>query len=137
MSVSLFLQVTSDLRNCYICDMGVAKLKYLSQETTTTCQVTGTYPFMAPELFGTSKRGTAVDVYSLGCLYIELFGKCRGVQPGLSSGIEIMHKVGGSFGTPPVIPKTNHLLLLYKNICDGCCQLKPAQRMKIKAICEK
>lgn len=91
---------------------------------------------MAPVMFGASRRGTAVDVYSLGCLYIELFGEYR-VWPGLSSGIEIMQKVCGSFGTPPVMPKTDQLPLLYKNICDGCCQLKPEQRMTIKAVCEK
>ena len=66
-------------------------------------------------------------------IYVELFSKCR-VWSGLSSGIEIMQKVCGSCGTPPVMPKTDQLPLLYKNICDGCCQLKPEQRMTIKAV---
>lgn len=116
--------------------MGVAKLKYSSQEMTTAHGVIGTYSYMAPEMFGTARRGIEVDIYSLGCLYIELFGESR-VWPDLSSGIENMHKVCGSFGTPPMMPKTDHLPLLYKNICDGCCQLKPGERINIKTVCEK
>lgn len=61
----------------YICDLGLAKLKDAAQQTMTTAtqHVVGTYPYMAPEMFTIGHRGAAVDVYSLGCLYIELFGK--------------------------------------------------------------
>ena len=83
--------MTKDLRNVYICDLGVAKLKSAAQDTTTTANVIGTYPYMAPELFGASKRGTAVDIYSLGCLYIELFGE-RKIWPGLNTAVEVMQK---------------------------------------------
>ena len=48
----------------------------------------GTYPYMAPEMFKKGRRGCAVDVYSLGCLYLEVFSRCR-VWPGLDS-TEIM-----------------------------------------------
>ena len=62
---------------------------------------------MAPEMLKTSKRGPAVDVYSLGCLFIELFDRRR-VWPGLV-GPDIMMKVLGSYDTPPEGPVRNHL----------------------------
>ena len=40
--------------------------------------------------------------------YIELFGKKRVWPPGMSSA-EIMQKICGSYGIPPVAPTTNHL----------------------------
>ena len=54
----------------------VAKIKYQATMTTASNAI-GTYPYMAPEMFRTSHRSTAVDVYSLGCLYTELFGERR------------------------------------------------------------
>ena len=60
----------------------------------------GTFLYMAPEMFSTAHRGPAVDVYALGCLYIELFGQRR-VWPGLD-GVQIMQKVCGSFNVPPM-----------------------------------
>ena len=34
-----------------------------------------TYPYMALEIYGPSRRGTAADVYIFRCLMIELFGQ--------------------------------------------------------------
>ena len=72
----------------YICDLGIAKIKEFS-DLTMTCQEKGpeTFPYMAPEMFKVSRRGAAVDIYSLGC--IELFGQKR-VWQGLD-GPSIMH----------------------------------------------
>ena len=72
---------------------------------------------MAPEMFGASRRPTHCSgcVFTEMLIYVELFSECR-VWPGLSSGIEIMQKVCGSYGTPPVMPKTDQLPLLYKNM---------------------
>ena len=86
--------------------MGIAKLKEASQATITTVHgaPTGTYPYMAPEMFGESHRGKGVDVYAFGCLCIELFGGKR-LWKGLN-GAQIMRKV---CGTPAVPPETSHL----------------------------
>lgn len=44
--------------------------------TTASRSPKGTHPYMAPKMFmAEGHRGTAADVYSAGCLYIELFGK--------------------------------------------------------------
>ena len=128
--------MTKDLQNVYICDLGVAKLKSAVQDTTTTATVIGTYPYMAPELFGASKRGTAVDIYSLGCLYIELFGE-RKVWPGLHTAVEVMQKVCGSYNTAPTMPKTDDLPLLYAKLCNSCCQLNAKDRVNIDAVIEQ
>ena len=76
--------------------------------------------------------GPPVDVYSLGCLYLELFGRKR-VRPGLD-GTEIMMKVFGSYDTPPCMPDLNHLDGMYFKICTSCCQLDPAIRANIDEI---
>ena len=60
----------------YVCDMGIAKVKQVAEATATSINKgPGAYPYMAPETFRKSKRGPAVDIYSLGCLFIELFGR--------------------------------------------------------------
>lgn len=66
------------MEDVYICDLGIAKIKY-AHETTHTAKGNGpgTYPYMAPEMFQSAHRGPAVDVYSLGCLMIEVFGSKR------------------------------------------------------------
>ena len=52
-----------------VCDMGLAKVKRLT-ESTVTCinKGPGTFPYMAPEMFKERRRGPAADIYSLGCL---------------------------------------------------------------------
>ena len=58
--------------------MGVTRLKKAGEATnTSTSKGPGTIPYMAPEMFRKARRGPPVDVYSLGCLYIELFGRRR------------------------------------------------------------
>ena len=80
-------KVTHDLSKTYICDLGVAKIKRQATMTTVS-NATGTYPYMAPEMFGAAHQSTAVDVYSLGCLYIELFG-VKPVWEGITDGIQM------------------------------------------------
>ena len=78
-------QVTDDLQGVYVCDMGISKLQITMQTITTASRSPkGTYPYMAPDMFTVEgHRGTAADVHSAGCLYIELFGRQR-VWPGLN-----------------------------------------------------
>ena len=93
----------------YLCDLGVAKIlpsNALSLRTSHN-QEAGTPSYMAPELYTPSRRGTPVDIYSFGCLLIELFGGKR-VWAGLSSA-EIMQKVCGCYEQPPCGPSVQHL----------------------------
>ena len=73
---------------------------------------------------------TAVD---MGSLPIELFGE-RIVWPGLHTSAAIMHQVYGSYDSPPTMPKTNDLPLIYARICHACCQLKPQDRINIDTV---
>jgi serine/threonine protein kinase len=115
-------QVDHGYKRVYICDMGIARTKQLA-ETTVTCNSKGpgTYPYMAPEMFMRSRRGPAVDVYSLGCLYIELFGRQR--VWGQLDGPAIMQKVLGSYRSPPQGPSTNHLHPTVAGLCSQMCEL--------------
>ena len=107
--------------------MGIAKIKQLTEASITcTSKGPGTFPYMAPEMFMASRQGAAVDIYSLGCLYIELFGRKR-VWSGLD-GPAIMQKVLGSYGVPPQGPTTSHLPPEIENICNKLCHLNPDRR---------
>lgn len=101
--------MTKDLNGVFVCDMGIAKVRKVA-ETTMTCvsKGPGTYPYMAPEMFRKSHRGPAVDMYSIGCLFIELFGK-KPVWPGLD-GPDIMLKLMGSYEVPPEMPDSSYLM---------------------------
>jgi serine/threonine protein kinase len=109
--------------------MGIAKVKQVSEATVTSVSKgPGTYPYMAPEMFKKSHRGTPVDIFSLGCLFIELFGRRR-VWPNLDAP-DIMMRVMGSYETPPQMPDTSDIKEPYKEICHKLCQLEAAKRPK-------
>ena len=40
-----------------------------------TQNLIGTYPYMAPQMFSVGRRSEAIDIYSLGCVYVTGFGK--------------------------------------------------------------
>ena len=113
--------------------MGVTRLKQVAEVTmTSTAKGPGTIPYMAPEMFHKSRRGVAVDIYSLGCLYLELFTKRR-VWPGLDQA-EIMVKVLGAYNTPPCTPDLGDLSDMKLEICNSCLQLDPTRRATIDNI---
>ncbi len=109
--------MTGDLQGVYI-----AKLRQTSQVSMTTLSKgpTGTIP--------------SVDMYSLGCLFIELFGQKR-VWSGFV-GMQIMQKVCGSFGTPPVSPNTSHIPSNVRKVCQECCRLQSKERPNITRVIE-
>ena len=96
-NVYTYVQVAFNLEGIFICDLGLAKLRDAAQGTMTTVtqHLIGTYPYMAPVMLTICHRSAAVDIHSLGCLYIELFGKKRIWPTGMSSA-QIMQKVCGS-----------------------------------------
>lgn len=107
--------------------MGIAKTKQMT-EATLTCHSKGpgTYPYMAPEMFTQSRRGPAVDIYSLGCLFIELFGRKRVWRQ--LDGPGIMRKVLGAYNCPPQGPSTAHLCPTFAILCSQMCALEAASR---------
>lgn len=123
----LIIQITNDLKGVYVCDLGIAKVKAVAETTVTSLSKgPGTYPYMAPEMFKKSHRGPAVDIYSFGCLLIELFGKKR-VWPGLDAP-DIMLCVLGSYETPPKMPSIVHLRDGFRKVCLQLCKLDPSDR---------
>lgn len=125
--------MTSSLEKVYVCDMGIAKVKKAAEATVTSVNKgPGTFPYMAPEMFKSSRRGPAVDIYSLGCLFIELFGRKR-VWPDLDA-TAIMVKVVGSYDTPPEMPDTSHLCHPFGGFCSKLCQIEPSKRPNIQEV---
>lgn len=114
--------------------MGLSKFKDSSQATVTirTPHPTGTYPYMAPEMLGANRRGTAVDIYSFGCLMIEVFGQKK--MWGDLPGVNIMHKVCGSYNEPPQSPSVVHLPLHCQYICCSCCNTSGQNWPRIQEV---
>ena len=109
--------------------MGIAKVKQVAEATVASVSKgPGTYPYMAPEMFKKSHRGTPVDIYSLGCLFIEVFARQR-VWPNLDAP-DIMMRIVGSYETPPQMPDTSDIKEPFKDICYKLCQLDAANRPK-------
>lgn len=128
-----FLKITADIEGVYVCDMGIAKVKFAAETTVTShSKGPGTYPYMAPEMFQKSRRGSAVDIYSFGCLLIELFGKRR-VWPGLDAP-DIMVRVMGSYKTPPEMPGVSDLKADVREVCAQLCKLEPKNRPTISEV---
>ena len=67
----------------------------------------GTAPYKAQEMFHSTRRGSGVDMYSYGCLLTELFGH-KQVWGNLQQ-TESMHKVCGSYQSPPMPPDVQHI----------------------------
>ena len=126
--VSMFhFKISNDLDEVYVCDLGIAKVKVVAETTrTSVTKGPGTYPYMAPEMFQKSHHGPAVDIYSFGCLLIELFGRRR-VWPGLDAP-DIMLCVMCSYSNPPQMPNTSHLNDVFMKVCTCLCQLEPSAR---------
>ena len=113
--------------------MGIAKIKQLNVATATCAgNGPGTIPYMAPEMFQKCRRGPAVDIYALGCLFIELFGRRR-VWEGYDSS-DIMMKVLGSYKTPPEGPSTNHLSAEVHKLCSALCDLDATKRPDSRGV---
>ena len=114
--------------------MGIAKLKDILQATATTLSPNpiGTYPYMSPEMFGPDRRGPAVDIYSFGCLLIELFGQQR--VWGTTTEMQIMQKVCGSFTSQPQPPAVDHLSMHVQHTCKACFQLNSNSCPKITEV---
>eukprot|EP00731_Ephydatia_muelleri_P018957 Em0011g997a len=57
----------------FVCDLGLARLQnHLATIKTSKGCGAGTVPYKAPEMFYDGKRSTPADIYSFGCVLIEL-----------------------------------------------------------------
>ena len=101
--------------HAYLTDFGLAKLI-----TTSTSSVgsksgqSGTPGFQSPELLKAERVDVLADVYSFGCVLIELFGE-KQVWCGLSH-FQIMYKVGVELQPP----EHDHLPEKIQSICASC-----------------
>ena len=120
------IQVSWDY-HAYVCDLGVAKLQnQLATIKTSKGSGAGTVPYKAPEMFMDAKRSWQADIYSFGCLLIELSTGNR-VWGELDAG-QIAAKVCGTYMIAPQPPSTLEVPQTYQAVCEHCTRLQPAER---------
>ena len=73
-------------------------------------------------MFHDCRRTAAVDMYSLGCVLIELFEE-RTIWPDLDS-YQIQQKVCGSFQQQPAPPSIDRVPDECKDICTSCTRIE-------------
>lgn len=105
------------------------------QSMTTTC--IGTTRFMAPELFDKDRVESlteSVDIWSLGCVLIELFSSKRPWDYIASSNVScIYYEI---FQQKPIpIPET--IPLQISTLISRCCQYNPKCRPSAREVLER
>ena len=86
----------------------------------------GTIPYKAPEMIRAHKRSTLADIYSVGCVCVELFTE-KHVWGDLD-GTEITGKVLEIHDESPQQPSCLHMPEQVQDICLICTRIIPAER---------
>ncbi|KAL5474669.1 hypothetical protein EMCRGX_G026652 [Ephydatia muelleri] len=113
--------------SAHVCDLGVARIQEkLATIRTSKGTGAGTIPYKAPEMFTSAKQSTPVDMYSFGCLLIELLTEKK--VWGDLDGCQITAKLCGSFQTPPEQPSVTDVPKEYKDLCTQLTRIVPSER---------
>ncbi|CAM1293500.1 Uncharacterised protein g754 [Pycnogonum litorale] len=128
------LLVDSTGRHLRIGDFGAAA-KLASQSTVTgefQGQLLGTIAFMAPEVLRGENYGRSCDVWSVGCVIIEM---CTGKPPwnatDISNHLALIFKIACSAKPPPV---PEHVSCILKDLSESCLMLKSEERPTAKDL---
>ena len=129
--------------NVKIADFGLARpLTCFSNEEALTTTCIGTTRFMAPELFEKEKVaciGTEVDVWALGCLFIELFSNKRPWDYISTVNVNCIYYEVSSrqiFKRKP-IPVPEGIPEEVRDIIRDCCQYSPKKRPAVSTVFEQ
>lgn len=119
-----------------MCDLGLAQLQnQLGTVKTAEGCGAGTLPYKAPELFHTGKRSTPADIYSFGCVIIELTTSHK--VWGTLDQYQITAKVCGAHKTPPESPCTAYVPEPYTSLCAHCTRIEQAERPSALEVLEQ
>ncbi|KAG1655214.1 Mitogen-activated protein kinase kinase kinase 1 [Nymphon striatum] len=128
------LLVDSTGRHLKIGDFGAAA-RLASQATVTgefQGQLLGTIAFMAPEVLRGEDYGRSCDIWSVGCVIIEMVtAKPPWNANDLSNHLALIFKIACS-STPPPIP--NHLSKPLKHLIQTCLMMKCEERPSAKQL---
>eukprot|EP00731_Ephydatia_muelleri_P000709 Em0001g709a len=120
-------QVTSSDLHVFVCDLGVAKLQSkIAIHKTSRGPGAGTVAYKAPEMFRDSRRSTLVDIYSFGCVIIELFTGKR-VRGELDT-CQITCKILGTREDDPQTPSCEEVPEEHREICAHSTALDGSDR---------
>ncbi|KAL5515192.1 hypothetical protein EMCRGX_G000323 [Ephydatia muelleri] len=127
--------VTSSDLHVFVCDLGVAKLQSkLAIHKTSRGPGAGTVAYKAPEMFRDSRRSTPVDIYSFGCVIIELFTGKR-VWGELDT-CQITCKILGTREDDPQTPSCEEVPEEHREICARSTALDGSDRPSAQEMLE-
>eukprot|EP00731_Ephydatia_muelleri_P038227 Em0685g1a len=128
-------KVTSSDLHVFVCDLGVAKLQSkLAIHKTSRGPGAGTVAYKAPEMFRDSRRSTPVDIYSFGCVIIELFTGKR-VWGELDT-CQITCKILGTREDDPQTPSCEEVPEEHREICARSTALDGSDRPSAQEMLE-
>eukprot|EP00731_Ephydatia_muelleri_P000188 Em0001g188a len=128
-------EVTSSDLHVFVCDLGVAKLQSkLAIHKTSRGPGAGTVAYKAPEMFRDSRRSTPVDIYSFGCVIIELFTGKR-VWGELDT-CQITCKILGTREDDPQTPSCEEVPEEHREICARSTALDGSDRPSAQEMLE-
>jgi len=116
----------------YIADFGTGRLLTdmgTVSTATSSGSLQGTFGFQSPEVLKGATTTTASDVYSLGCVFIELFAMRR-VWPGLAAtaimcNVAVLNQQPSTSDIKPVP---------IQKICEQCTSIEPSGRPEVGDI---
>lgn len=81
----------------YLCDFGISRDWSLSENSTTEGDVLKfTRRYCAPEVFGRDPRNTSSDMWSLGCVFLEIISVVKGYSLEEMNDFLLDHSIGAS-----------------------------------------
>ncbi|KAL5481464.1 hypothetical protein EMCRGX_G021625 [Ephydatia muelleri] len=128
-------EITSSDLHVFVCDIGVAKLQSkLAIHKTSRGPGAGTVAYKAPEMFRDSRRSTPVDIYSFGCVIIELITGKR-VWGELDT-CQITCKILGTREDDPQTPSCEEVPEEHREICARSTALDGSDRPSAQEMLE-
>eukprot|EP00731_Ephydatia_muelleri_P012837 Em0007g147a len=129
------IMITSSDLHVFVCDIGVAKLQSkLAIHKTSRGPGAGTVAYKAPEMFRDSRRSTPVDIYSFGCVIIELITGKR-VWGELDT-CQITCKILGTREDDPQTPSCEEVPEEHREICARSTALDGSDRPSAQEMLE-
>lgn len=108
------LQIETSTMSVHLPDFGLAKVITSTGSIGSKVGVVGTPGFQSPEVLKADGVDAKADVYSLGCVLVEMFEEKRLWHD--YTPIQIMFKVG----VESQLPKYDHLPEFVKKLCAMC-----------------
>ncbi|KAG8988564.1 hypothetical protein FRB93_004055 [Tulasnella sp. JGI-2019a] len=112
-----------------LCDFGLAKSQFRSG-LETQGQAIGSIPWCAPKLFDEGVRSSANDVWSLGCLVLEIVKGIKPFAQHISNTFKVLRLLGT--GRTPASKEDLQSPINLWSILEHCCHFEANDRLKVE-----